>query len=109
MRDRARELRNAQTDAEQKLWQALRKRQIHGLKFRRQYCIGHYIVDFVCVTYKLIIEVDGGQHSERADYDLERTNFLNAIGYKVIRFWNNEVLEHFDAVLENIDNVVVIR
>ena len=107
MRDRARELRKNQTEAEQKLWQAIKKNQVNGVKFRRQYCIGYYIVDFISLTYKLIIEVDGGQHLEKADYDIVRTEYLTALGYKVIRFWNNEIFEELDSVLESINNAII--
>ena len=107
IRDRARKLRKSQTEAEQKLWQALRKRQILDAKFRRQFCIHYYIVDFICLDYKLIIEVDGEQHLEQLEYDHIRTDFLNAAGYKVIRFWNDEVLQSLDNVLERIHNRIL--
>jgi len=107
MRERARELRNTQTDTEQKLWQALRKRQIQNAKFRPQHCVGQYIVDFICLSHKLIVEVDGGHHLEQAEYDFIRTEYLNAAGYQVIRFWNDEVLHHFASVLEVIHNRIV--
>jgi len=107
MRERARELRNAQTATEQKLWQALRRRQIQNAKFRRQHCVGQYIVDFICLSHKLIVEVDGGHHLEQAEYDFIRTEYLNAAGYQVIRFWNDEVLHHFDSVLEVIHHRII--
>ncbi len=108
MRDRARELRKTQTDTELKLWQALKQRQIQGVKFRRQYCIGYYIVDFVCLSHRIIIEVDGSQHSEKVEYDLIRTEFLSKMGYQVLRFWNNEVFQNLEAVLESINNAVTM-
>ena len=89
---RARELRRNLTDAERALWQVLRNRQVSGYRFRRQAPIGPYVVDFVCFEIRLVIEVDGGQHIERADYDEGRTAWLEGAGFRVIRFWNNEVL-----------------
>ena len=96
----ARKLRRKQTDAERKLWSFLRNRQLHGYKFRRQMPIGTYIVDFACVSLKLIIELDGSQHMHNTDYDECRTEYLRTKGYKVIRFWNNEVLLQVDTALE---------
>ena len=97
---KARELRNNMTPQEKKLWNILRKRNIRNLKFRRQYPIGDYIVDFICNEKKLIIEVDGGQHNEASsiEYDSKRTEFLNSKGYVVIRFWNNEVDSNIEGV-----------
>ncbi|MET0094265.1 MAG: endonuclease domain-containing protein [Sedimenticola sp.] len=100
--NRARELRCNQTDAEQLLWKSLKGRQLNGYKFRRQYPIHPYIVDFVCLSEKLIIELDGGQHAEQVDYDEKRTAFLESKGYRVARFWNNEVLSQLPAVVEMI-------
>ena len=80
------------TDTEMLLWRHLRSRNMSGLKFRRQHCIGSFIADFACVEKKLIIEVDGGQHAENADQDADRTAYLNSQGWTVMRFWNNEVL-----------------
>ncbi len=99
---RARKLRNNLTDAEQKLWYALRGKQIKDYKFRRQVVIENYIVDFLSHDLNLIIEVDGGQHAEREVYDNERTEFLKRCGYRVLRFWNNEVLGDLGSVLEKI-------
>ena len=100
----ARTLRKKSTDAEIKLWNYLRARRLMGLKFRRQCPLGCYIVDFICIEEKLIIELDGGQHNEnrQRDYDECRTEFLNGLGFKVIRFWNNDVLLQFDVVLDEI-------
>jgi very-short-patch-repair endonuclease len=97
-------LRKKSTPSEIKLWNCLRARRFMGLKFRRQCPLGPYIVDFVCVEKKLIIELDGGQHNEdtQQDYDKRRTEFLNGLGFNVIRFWNNEVLLQFDTVMEQI-------
>ena len=98
----ARELKRNMTDAEHRLWYHLRGKRLNGIKFRRQQSIGSYIVDFVSMEHKLIIELDGGQHSEQADYDAERTVFLNREGYRVLRFWNHEVLQQTEAVLAKI-------
>ena len=95
----SRKLRHEMTDAELKLWRHLRLRQILGAKFRRQHPCGKYIVDFACIEAKLVIEVDGGQHGERNTQDGERTLWLESEGWKVVRFWNNEVLENTQAVL----------
>jgi very-short-patch-repair endonuclease len=100
---RARQLRKKMTDAERKLWQNIRARQLLGFKFRRQEPIGRYIVDFVCYESKLIIELDGGQHLEKqAKYDQVRDGWLRSQGFTVLRFWNFEVLENLDGVLESI-------
>ncbi len=102
MKDKARSLRKNQTDAELMLWQLLRSKRMKGLKFRRQHPIPPYIVDFICTEKKLIIEVDGGQHAEAIEYDNKRTAFLESKGYKVIRFWNNELLTNKEGVYETI-------
>ncbi len=96
---RARGLRKLQSDAEQKLWLALRDRRLHGIKFSRQVPIDRFIADFVCRSAKLIIEVDGGQHDQNAAKDAERTDILSALGYRVVRFWNNDVLSNLDGVM----------
>jgi very-short-patch-repair endonuclease len=100
----ARLLRRQQTDAERKLWQNLRSKQFEALKFRRQQPMGIYIVDFVSFEKKLIIELDGGQHNEKEamEKDNERTKWLEGKGYRVLRFWNNEVLTNIEGVLEKI-------
>ncbi len=90
------------TDAEIMLWQKLRKRQICSCKFRKQSPIGRYIVDFVCNKKKLIIEIDGGQHAENEEYDKQRTEWLESQGYTVVRFWNTDVLQNIDGVLESL-------
>ena len=95
------------TDAERLLWSKLRKRQVLGSRFRRQHPVGGYIVDFVCIEAKLIIEVDGGQHAEQQGYDDARTDWLSNQGYRVIRFWNHEILTNFEAVMETIVREVV--
>ncbi|MES9874965.1 MAG: endonuclease domain-containing protein [Candidatus Sedimenticola sp. 6PFRAG7] len=100
--NRARELRRNQTDAEQLLWRSLKSRQLKGYKFRRQFPVHPYIVDFACLSENLIVELDGGQHTEQLDYDEKRTAFLESKGYRVIRFWNNEVLNQLPDVVEEI-------
>jgi very-short-patch-repair endonuclease len=104
----ARQLRSEMTVAESHLWQQLRSRQIHGLKFRRQHPVGKYILDFACIEAKLAIEVDGGQHNEMQIYDDQRTAWLEAQGWKVLRFWNNEVLQNNEGVLEKVLNVLTV-
>jgi very-short-patch-repair endonuclease len=98
----AKKLRKEMTIAERVLWRQLRAKQFENLKFRRQQPIGDYIVDFVCFEKKLIIEVDGGQHAENEEADRERTNWLEDRGYRVIRFWNNDVLRNCSGVMEKI-------
>ena len=102
LRSRARDLRRTPTDAERLLWQRLRFWQVDGCKFRRQQPLGRYIVDFVCLQKRLIIELDGGQHAQQADYDKERDGWLRDQGFVVLRFWNNDVLRNIDGVLERI-------
>jgi very-short-patch-repair endonuclease len=99
---RARELRRFSTDVEKCLWARLRGRHLEGFKFRRQVWIGSYIADFLCLEAKLIVEADGAQHGENAEYDLRRDTMLKAEGYRVLRFWNNEVIGNLDGVLEAI-------
>ena len=96
-------LRSTQTDAERKLWFYLRNRGLSSAKFRRQRLIGAYIVDFCCLEQKLVVEVDGGQHVVDAERDQKRTDFLLSKGYRVLRFWNHEVLAQLELVLEQID------
>jgi very-short-patch-repair endonuclease len=96
---RAKLLRQQQTNAEQTLWYRLRDRRLANYKFRRQLPIGPYVADFVCMSARLIIEVDGGQHAFNTSYDEQRTNFFRQQGYVVIRFWNNEVLQNLEGVL----------
>lgn len=97
-----RELRKNSSDAERKIWTLLRSRQLQGFKFRRQHRIGKYIADFCCLRSKLIIELDGGQHMDRAEYDFERTQFLESEGFQVLRFWNHEVFKETEAVVNRI-------
>jgi very-short-patch-repair endonuclease len=100
LRERARYMRINATDAENCMWFQLRNRQLCGVKFSRQFMINPYIVDFICREKMLIIKIDGGQHLSQVEYDNERTKFLNAQGYKVLRFWNDEVLKDLDIVLD---------
>ncbi|AER55272.1 hypothetical protein DSC_03095 [Pseudoxanthomonas spadix BD-a59] len=102
LRHRARTLRNAPTDAEHRLWQRLRGRQLAGVKFRRQMPIAGFIADFAAPAARLIVELDGGQHGARAQADARRTAALNAAGYRVVRYWNHQVLQQTDAVLEDL-------
>ncbi len=102
MNHRARKLRQSASDAEARLWQQLRNRNLRGYKFRRQMKIGPYFADFVCVKAKLIIEADGGQHLEQIDYDNRRTCFLEKQGFRVLRYWNDEILCDMDGVLEDV-------
>ena len=104
----ARNLRKNSTTQENLLWSLLRNRKLNNLKFKRQVPIGSYIVDFVCEEKKLIIELDGGQHNtpENLQYDKKRTEYLNSLGYKVIRFWNNEFDNNLEGVYEKLLEVV---
>ena len=97
---RAKTLRREMTTAETALWLRLNRQQIEGFKFRRQAPIGPYVVDFVCLDEMLVIEVDGGQHDSRKARDEARTVALGMRGYRVLRFWNNEVLGNIEGVLE---------
>ena len=99
---RARQLRRDATDAERALWNLLRNRQLEGHKFRRQTPIGPYIVDFVCKERRLVIEVDGSQHQDQAQYDEERTRALQSEGFRVKRFWNSDILNDLEAVADSI-------
>jgi very-short-patch-repair endonuclease len=98
----ARNLRSNSTDSEIKLWFRLKNRQLKNFKFRRQAPVGKYIVDFICHEKGLVVEVDGGQHMDASKADGMRTVWLESHGYRVIRFWNNQVLEETDAVLQEI-------
>jgi very-short-patch-repair endonuclease len=92
-------LRKSPTDAEKIMWQAMRNRQVAGLKFRRQYPVDHYIPDFVCFDPKVIIEIDGGQHADSRT-DKRRDEYLISQGFRIFRFWNNDVLANLEGVLE---------
>lgn len=101
---RRKELRNAATPAEQKLWRVLQHRQLAGYKFRRQHSVGYYILDFYCPAARLAIELDGDSHfsDEAIAYDQERTDYLNALKIRVLRFHNTDVYDHLDAVCDKI-------
>jgi len=111
LQERARSLRRDMTDAERKLWQKLRGKQLSGIQFYRQKILGHYIVDFYAPSLSLVIEVDGGQHFEeqQKDYDKVRDDFLKACGVKVLRFSNFQVLQQIESVLEEVWKVVVLK
>ena len=102
----ARRLRRDQTDAERILWFRLRGRRLASWKFKRQVPIDRFIVDFVCADAKLIIELDGGQHADRTPQDEERTRTLEAMGYPVLRYWNNDVMRNLEGVLETIPSTL---
>ena len=101
----ARVLRKNQTPQERKMWSLLRNHKYKNLAFKRQHPIGDYIVDFICLEKKLIIEIDGGQHNEpdNIEYDKKRTEYLESKGYKVLRFWNNEINKNIEGVFLIID------
>jgi very-short-patch-repair endonuclease len=100
--DRARKLRKDLTEAERFAWAKLRDRRFADYKFRRQVPLGSYIIDFVCFEKKLIVELDGGQHAEQQHYDAQRTEWLQTQGFRVLRFWNHEVLQDWEVVEEAI-------
>lgn len=99
---RERQLRRDQTEAERVLWERLRDRRLAGFKFRRQHRIGPYYADFACAEAMLVVELDGSQHLEQVDCDAARTRFLESLGYRVLRFWNDEVMVRTEDVLEAI-------
>jgi len=94
-------LRKDPTPTERKLWSRIRNDQL-GVNFRRQHAVGNFIPDFVCIEKKLILELDGSQHLEQQGYDDDRTKYLESLGYKVIRFWNNDVMKNMDGVILSI-------
>jgi very-short-patch-repair endonuclease len=106
--DHAQKLRQQQTEAEHRLWQWLRSHRVNGVHFRRQHAIGAYVVDFCAPRKKIVIELDGSQHLDQETYDQVRTEYLQAKGYRVLRFWNNSVMDDLDGVmlviLEAIEN-----
>ena len=99
---RARQLRKEPTVAEAKLWAFLRGNKLNGVNFRRQHAIGKYIVDFCSLKKKLVIELDGSQHLGQEEYDEERTLYLKSQGYRVIRFWNDQVMNDLEGVIKTI-------
>jgi adenine-specific DNA-methyltransferase len=98
----ARSLRNNATDAERHLWNALRGRRLAGFKFRRQRPFGPYVCDFICLEASVVIELDGSQHVERSDHDTRRDAFIRSYGFRVLRFWNADVMARTDTVVETI-------
>jgi very-short-patch-repair endonuclease len=100
--DNAKSLRRTQTKEEQKLWCHLRAHRFIGRKFKRQKPLGQYVVDFVCLEEQLIIELDGGHHAENVEYDHKRDSWLRSEGFTVLRFWNNELMNEMEGVLERI-------
>jgi very-short-patch-repair endonuclease len=98
LQHRASELRNDPTTAESKLWAYLRLKRMGGARFRRQHAIGRYVVDFCVPAEELVIELDGSQHFKQTAQDAQRTTFLESQGYRVLRFWNNQVLNDMDDV-----------
>jgi very-short-patch-repair endonuclease len=105
-RDRARQLRRAQTDAEKKLWDRLKGGRLHGVKFRRQFPIGPFFADFFAAKELLVIELDGSQHMDMMKRDEQRTNYLENLGYRVVRFWDNDALASTDEVIEKISSLL---
>ena len=103
---RARRLRQSSTEAERRLWSQLRGRNLEGWKFRRQEPIGPYFADFMCRRAKLVIEVDGGQHADSQISDEIRTRFLQSQGFRVMRFWNHDVLSNTNGVLTEITSTL---
>ncbi len=102
MKEFARILRKSQTNTERALWFHLKKRGFYRYKFRRQHVIGPYIVDFICLNKGLIIEIDGSHHLNNQEYDEDRTLFLNSQGYRVLRFWNQQIVSELHNVLRTI-------
>jgi very-short-patch-repair endonuclease len=102
-----RSLRNGATDAERALWRRLKGRQLEDCKFRRQHPFGDFILDFVCLERRIVVELDGSQHFDASAYDEARSTFLRAAGFVVLRFWNNEVFDEIDGVLEAIRRELV--
>jgi very-short-patch-repair endonuclease len=98
----ARNLRKNATDPERLLWSHLRRRQMAGFKFRRQHSVGPYICDFACVEARVVVELDGSQHAEQSDYDARRDSFLRSSGFRILRFWNNDILSRTAIVLETV-------
>ena len=99
-------MRSAMTEAELKLWNEVRAHRLMGLSFRRQVPIGRYIVDFACPEHRLVVEIDGSQHAAEQAHDLARTAYLEAQGWQVVRFWNEDVLKDLDNVCTHILRVI---
>jgi len=111
IKEKSRELRKNMTPQERKLWKIIRNRQFFGYRFRRQFPIGQYIVDFVNREKNIVIEIDGGQHNpiDEDSYDNKRTKFLNSEGYTVVRFWNNEIDNNIEGVYLKLMQVFEIK
>ncbi|NKJ41510.1 DUF559 domain-containing protein [Novosphingobium sp. SG720] len=103
---RTRQLRNNPTEPERRLWQALRSRQVLGVRFNRQFPVGPYITDFASRTHRLVIEIDGAPHAQSEDYDRQRTAFLESQGWRVVRFWNGDVMSNLDGVVLELARVL---
>jgi adenine-specific DNA-methyltransferase len=106
---RARNLRRTITDAERKLWRHLSNRQLEGAKFRRQHPVGPYITDFCCLELMLIIELDGSQHADRGEADERRTLYLGQLGFRVLRFWNPDVLRDVESIVETVRAAILAK
>ena len=104
----ARQLRKEPTQAERRLWSVLRGNKLNGVSFRRQHAIGKYIVDFCAVKKKMVIELDGSQHVEQSEYDIQRTAYLKSQGYKVMRFWNDQVMKDMESIIRSIEAALII-
>jgi very-short-patch-repair endonuclease len=105
----ARKLHKEPTPAERKLWAYLRNNKLNGVNFRRQHAIGNFVPDFCAIKDKLVIELDGSQHLDQEEYDIERTKYLESQGYKVIRFWNNEAMNNIESVILAINDALEER
>jgi len=103
----ARELRRRRTETEQRVWDVVRRRQIHGLQFRQQHPIGPYVVDFVCYSARLVVEIDGAVHNQQREYDVERDDYLQQMGYTVLRFSVDRILNDMGGVLSEIETACV--
>jgi very-short-patch-repair endonuclease len=106
LRQKAKDLRKNMTEAEKRLWTQLRRRRVLGCKFRRQQPLGEYIVDFVCLSERLIVELDGGQHARDVAYDKCRDRWFIAQGFTVLRFWNNDVFDNINGVMYRISDAL---
>ena len=104
--ERARSLRKNMPDAERAFWHQVRNRRFRGMKFRRQVPVGPYFADFLCHEKKIIVELDGGQHVKQADYDYRRTVFIGKMGFRVIRFWDTDVLKNMNGVLMELEHAL---
>jgi len=109
LKHKSQELRKNTTPQERKLWNIIRNRQFFGYYFRRQFVIEPYIVDFICREKKIIIEIDGSQHIQNKDYDKKRTEYLNSLGYTVIRFLNNEIDNNIEGVYESLKKLFEVN